>query len=72
MEELPKKARAILRHGFSLNNPVGSAEAVAREESLKQKLERLSLEKRVINTKGMLEHMTEVGRDAGCSVVGRM
>jgi len=54
-----------------LNNPVGSAEAVAREESLKHKLKRLSLEKRVIDTKEMLGHMTEVGRDAARSVVGR-
>jgi hypothetical protein len=63
--DVPRKIWSMLPYGFSLDNPVGSAEAMALEECLWRELKRLSLDKTLVfNTKEMCDHMAEVGKKA--------
>ncbi len=62
--DVPRKVWAMLPYGFSLDNPVGSPEALALEEVLRKELKRLSIERRLFNTKEILDHMTAVGQSA--------
>ncbi|KAF1851809.1 uncharacterized protein K460DRAFT_362555 [Cucurbitaria berberidis CBS 394.84] len=68
--DVPKKVWSTLPYGFSLDNPVGSQEALALEEHLKKELMRLSQDRsRVFNTKELVEHIVAVGKDAVKPVV---
>ncbi|KAH8624368.1 hypothetical protein IG631_21107 [Alternaria alternata] len=59
---VPKRVWAMLPYGFSLDNPVESCEALALEKCLKGELKRLSVERKLFNTKEILDHMANVGR----------
>ena len=61
---VPKRVWAMLPYGFSLDNPVESCEALALEKCLKGELKRLSVERKLFNTKEILDHMANVGRGA--------
>ncbi|KAJ4369049.1 hypothetical protein N0V83_006132 [Neocucurbitaria cava] len=68
--EVSKKIWGELPYGFSLDNPVGSREAVALEECLNGELKRVSMERRrTFNTKELVEHMVRVGNEAVKPVV---
>ncbi|KAG9185751.1 hypothetical protein G6011_07082 [Alternaria panax] len=62
--DVPKRVWAMLPYGFSLDNPVGSAEALVLEECLRSELKRLAVERKLFNTKEILDHMANVGRNA--------
>jgi hypothetical protein len=62
--DVPKKVWAMLPYGFSLDNPIGSDEALALEAVLRKELYRLSLSRELFNTKDILDHMAAVGRAA--------
>jgi hypothetical protein len=62
--DVPRKVWAMLPYGFSLDNPVESPETLALEECLSGELKRLSVQRKLFNTKEILDHVAAVGRDA--------
>jgi len=69
MEAIPIFVAGLLDWGFSLDNPVRTAEGEALKKCLVDELSRLARSKRRFNTKELEEHMKKVGEGAFRPVV---